>query len=339
MDEIRENQIEKIYHLLQDDLSKYIFENRLMFSLTKDTKFMKNVVYTIKEAREIYDYLKTIKSKIGIFGAGRAGRYLLETYSDIEFECFIDNNKIEDKCLKLPVVSLQEFKKKYSDGYIVISTKLYHREILQQLIEEGFDQKRIINVGIITEKLSQLQYFDLTAIEKKQKEIFVDGGSYDGVTSLRFSNWCSGNGYVYAWEPDPNNLIKCKTLFETNNINYKLIPKGLWSSNKKLKLKANEACSMITDNGDNEIEVDSIDRLIDKEVTFIKMDLEGSEYEALLGAEKMIKRSKPKLAICVYHKPEDIWKLPWLIYKFNPEYKFYMRHYSFSWSETVLYAL
>lgn len=55
MDEIMENQIEKIYHLLQDDLSKYIFENRLMFSLTKDTKFMKNVVYTIKEAREIYD--------------------------------------------------------------------------------------------------------------------------------------------------------------------------------------------------------------------------------------------------------------------------------------------
>lgn len=74
--------------------------------------------------------------------------------------------------------------------------------------------------------------------------------------------------------------------------------------NKKMKLKANEACSMITDNGDNEIEVDSIDRLIDKEVTFIKMDLEGSEYEALLGAEKMIKRTKPKLAICVYHKPE-----------------------------------
>lgn len=55
VDEIMENQIEKIYHLLQDDLSKYIFENRLMFSLTKDTKFMKNVVYTIKEAREIYD--------------------------------------------------------------------------------------------------------------------------------------------------------------------------------------------------------------------------------------------------------------------------------------------
>ena len=74
-------------------------------------------------------------------------------------------------------------------------------------------------------------------------------------------------------------------------------------------------------------------------VTFIKMDIEGSEYQAILGAEKMITSHKPKLAISVYHKPEDIWQLPLLIYRFNHEYKFYLRHYSFGNNETVLYAL
>lgn len=339
MDEIQVNQIEKIYNLLQDDLSKCIFENRLMFSLTKDTKYMRNVVYTIDEVREIYDRLKAIKNKIGIFGAGRFGKYILKTYSDIKFECYIDNNRTADECLGLPVISLQEFKEKYPDGFIVISTALYYREIMQQLIEEGFDKKRIINVGIVTEKLAQVQYFDLPAFEKKQKEVFVDGGSCDGSTSLRFLDWCDGKGDVYAWEPVPDNFAKCKALFEANNVNCELIPKGLWSSNEKLKIKADAGRSRITDSGDTEIEVDSIDRLIDKPVTFIKMDVEGSEYEALLGAKKMIMEHKPKLAICVYHKPEDIWKLPWLIHELNPEYTFYLRHYSLAWGETVLYAL
>ena len=69
------------------------------------------------------------------------------------------------------------------------------------------------------------------------------------------------------------------------------------------------------------------------------MDIEGAEYQAILGAKKIIDKYKPKLAICVYHKPEDIWELPWLIHKINQEYKFYLRHYSFGDVETVLYAL
>ena len=69
------------------------------------------------------------------------------------------------------------------------------------------------------------------------------------------------------------------------------------------------------------------------------MDIEGAEYKALLGAEKTIKKYKPKLAICIYHKPEDVWEIPWLIHQFNPNYKFYLRHYSLTSPETVLYAI
>jgi hypothetical protein len=74
-------------------------------------------------------------------------------------------------------------------------------------------------------------------------------------------------------------------------------------------------------------------------VTFIKMDLEGAELNALKGAEQTIKEQKPKLAISIYHKPEDIWEIPNLLLELVPDYKFYIRHYTLIGAETVLYAL
>lgn len=91
---------------------------------------------------------------------------------------------------------------------------------------------------------------------------------------------------------------------------------------------------------DSFIEVAAVDDVLwDKDVTFIKMDIEGAELEALKGAGLTIQRCKPKLAICVYHKPEDIWEIPNLILDYYPDYKLYLRHYSLHFGETVLYAV
>ena len=77
----------------------------------------------------------------------------------------------------------------------------------------------------------------------------------------------------------------------------------------------------------------------DKSITFIKMDVEGAEYEALRGAEQTIRTQRPKLAISIYHKPEDILDLPQLLLSYQPEYRFYLRHYCIFNNETVLYAI
>ena len=87
------------------------------------------------------------------------------------------------------------------------------------------------------------------------------------------------------------------------------------------------------------VEVDCVDSLIKEPVSYIKLDVEGSEYQALLGARKTIETYSPRLAVCIYHKPEDVWELPWLIHEMNPAYQFYIRHYSYTEVETVLYAV
>lgn len=336
--------IKKIFSLLEDDVSKSVFENRLMYSLTGEVRFIRNIVSTIDIGNLIYEKLKSTECPIGIFGAGSVGKRIVNVYDDISnFKCFIDNIHFGNTYEGLPVISLAEFQEMYPGGIVLISTKLYHKEIMGQLLQSGIDEKNVINVGAEYAKLNHRQYFDLPELEnqRKEKEVFVDGGAYDGNTSVDFKRWCSGKEcFVYAWEPDPKNQVKCESLLCDTNIQYELINKGLWEDREdNLKFHMNGTSSAVSEDGNFNIEVDSIDRICKKPVTFIKMDVEGAEYKALLGARNVIEKYKPKLAICMYHKPEDIWELPWLILRLNPEYKFYLRHYSFADVETVLYAI
>ena len=81
------------------------------------------------------------------------------------------------------------------------------------------------------------------------------------------------------------------------------------------------------------------DVLYKEKVSFIKMDIEGSELAALKGCKKIITRNNPKLAICVYHKSEDLIEIPKFILSINPNYKLFLRNYAPSATETVLYAI
>lgn len=76
-----------------------------------------------------------------------------------------------------------------------------------------------------------------------------------------------------------------------------------------------------------------------KPVTFIKLDIEGAEMDALIGARMSIKKWKPRLAVCVYHRREDLVEIPLYIHGLVPEYKMYLRHYSTCRAETVLYCI
>ena len=116
---------------------------------------------------------------------------------------------------------------------------------------------------------------------------------------------------------------------------------GLWSCNDTLYFDGSGTggSRIVGKQSDSSVEVVSLDSYIKDKVTFLKLDIEGAEMEALKGARYIIKTQKPKLAICVYHKKEDITEIPMYIKHLVPEYKLYLRHYSDDAGETVLYAV
>lgn len=185
------------------------------------------------------------------------------------------------------------------------------------------------------------QYFDM--FEPRKDEVFVDAGAFDGMTDVDFAKWAKNNyKKIYAFEPDKDNYYICRKTWGANNIyGITAINKGAWNKEDTLKFSNNNSGGKITEGGEETIEVTTIDNTILEEdmVTYIKMDIEGVELKALEGARKTIERCIPRMAICIYHRDEDLYTIPEYILSINSNYRFYVRHYSsYSW-ETVLYAV
>lgn len=343
-----QKEITNIYSCLKDDTSRTIYVNRLLYSLTGDKQFLQNVIRMTAEGREFYDRLKDGRRRI-IFGAGTWGKEIAQTYADVQFECFVDNQKAGGKLLGLPVISFQEYVKQYREDLAIIATRLYYEEFYRQLKTHGIPEQNIINIGKSIDGLSRKQYFDLPELKSaaQTKENFVDAGSLDGRTSILFSEWAKEKcGKIWAFEPEAENADCCRKnlseYFGGGYIRYEVIQKGLWDCKKQMSFVAgSKGASRIEDTGSSMIGVDQLDAMLPEgePATFIKMDLEGAEFHALQGAEQTIRRYRPKLAVSIYHKPEDIWEIPGIILKMNPDYRLYLRHYSIAAAETVVYAI
>ncbi len=188
------------------------------------------------------------------------------------------------------------------------------------------------------------QYFP-EIIDLSEEELFVDCGAYNGDSILAFIKALESRNFetyksIIAFEPDSKRIRELKqNCREVKSIN--LIKKGAWSSSKVLRFEVNdELSSEISQEGTSEVEVTSIDEVAhNSPVTFIKMDIQGAEAEALKGAENTIKSHRPTLAICAYHEHSDLINLPRIIKSFNSEYKLYLRAHKSKSNELVLYAV
>lgn len=184
------------------------------------------------------------------------------------------------------------------------------------------------------------EYFDKINVIS-ENEVFVDCGGFDGRTSQRFIERCNGKyKKIIIFEPE----ICKRELIEQNmgGEKYLLYPYGVWSEEKKLYFEARgDVASHITkQKSDYVIQVVTLDQYIYHEApTLIKMDIEGAEQEALVGARKTIQTYRPKLVICLYHKPEDLFEIPLYIKSLNSDYNLYIRQYSNTKYETVCYAV
>lgn len=177
-----------------------------------------------------------------------------------------------------------------------------------------------------------------------ENEIYVDCGGYDGDTALSFMASVPTASKVYIFEGIPEIAETCRKRISnaSHTADVTILPKAVYSHSCELKFWSETGTgeSKISNDGTICVEATSLDTEIKDRVTFIKMDIEGSEKEALQGAERIIREFSPKMAICIYHLEDDFWKIPELILSINPNYRFFVRqHEPACLSETVLYCV
>ena len=221
---------------------------------------------------------------------------------------------------------------------------------LYELLEDDFSRRTLHNVieyrltgrtNLLRDIVVSPQYFVPDIIGPLKDEVFIDGGAYTGdtIASLyreRGKCWRK----IYAWEPDyESRMGLTKTCKDYKDV--EIIPFGLWNEKTELKFIAGKKHeSKVSENGTEFVPVDTIDHVCASDkVTFIKMDIEGAELEALRGAADVIRRDKPKLAISIYHKPKDYFEIPFFVKELVPEYRLYIRHHKMVYFDTVLYAV
>lgn len=352
---------EKVYAHLTDEISKKIFEARLKYAAEKDLGYITGLESKYRNLNsDMQVYVEKIQkgAHVLIYGAGVAGHYLFGRFKGfgVNVDCFIDQDESKgpvDGQTGIKVITEKEFidnKELYGGKTVVISypVKPVAHEVRKRLIDEiGIDENNII-MGIFDWRNNQGQYFDYFA--PGENEVFVDCGCFDGATCFNFAGWCGSKGFehIYSFEADPKNYEKSKELLAPLR-KCELFPYGTSDANKKVYFASDafetsciisrEEAEKKNFEGVTEIETVALDEVLaGKRVTFIKMDIEGAEYEALMGARKLIMENRPRMAISVYHKFEDFVTLADLVLSMHPDYQIAFRHYGFDDLETVMYV-
>jgi FkbM family methyltransferase len=195
-------------------------------------------------------------------------------------------------------------------------------------------------------KLKYEQEYFLSSLKLSKDEVFVDCGAFIGDTIDEFLKRCFEYKQIIAFEPDTK-VFKVLNKKYGNNQKIILINSAVYNKEGEVIFKEFDAgySKIVDEQNDGQddstsVRTKTIDNLNLEKVSFIKMDIEGAELNALKGAEKTIIRDKPKLAICIYHSNEDMVNIAEYIHNLIPEYNLQVRHHCFypHCSETVLYA-
>lgn len=160
---------------------------------------------------------------------------------------------------------------------------------------------------------------------KLKNENFIDLGAYNGDTVAEFINHTQNYTHITAVEPDIKTFKKLTK--NTENLpNIELI--NACVSDKcgllPFAMKGGRNSSL-NDSGTllKSITVDSLEQ----NATYIKMDVEGEEVGAILGAKETILKTKPKMLISAYHRTDDFIKIPQTVLGIRDDYKIYLRHF------------
>ena len=242
----------------------------------------------------------------------------------------------------------------------VFGNTIFNREYLENYTEEleearellcNEESKRIFDNMVafqFTGKLPCLFESESTREEAltdilklTDKEDMLDLGAYRGDTIEELISIAGGYSSVLALEPDRKSFDKlCAYLADKENT--QALPYAVWSEHKELVFSGGGGRqSALSDTGRYTVEAVAVDSITkDRKITYVKMDVEGVEKEALEGMQELMKVQKPKLSIACYHRTEDLCTLIPLIHSINPDYRIHLRHHPYiPFWDTNLYCV
>ncbi len=189
-------------------------------------------------------------------------------------------------------------------------------------------------------------YFPSDIVSLRADERLVDCGAFDGDTIRDFVRVSGGSfSKVWALEPDPGNFEKLTVTISSLpaelRARFELLQIGAGRRTEKVRFTGDAtAASTVSEQGGIEVQCDALDTLLSREEpSFIKMDIEGAEPAAVLGAARLLNRCRPILALSVYHLQEHLWEIPELLRGMLQDYHFYLRPHDREGWDLVCYAV
>jgi FkbM family methyltransferase len=266
----------------------------------------------------------------------------MKRVKSFHFECLDYFSFLKYSNLNIKDVVFNEgFKKEFDANYSKY-------EYIYGLLQDGISQEQFISLVNFRysydiqhlnnfSHLEKWQYFE-DFIPINSDECFLDVGSYDGYTSEEFLKFSPDYKEIHVFEPDPINMTRVnQRLKDYQNIFFHKV--GLSNKRETLRFERAGSESKISNSGLSKIKVDRLDDILNINATFIKIDIEGAELNAIEGMTNTIQKHHPKIAISVYHKVGDFWRIPDLILNIRSDYNIYLRHYTESIYETVMFFI
>ncbi len=174
-----------------------------------------------------------------------------------------------------------------------------------------------------------------------ENEVYVDLGAYNGDTVDEFLHYSGGNyRKIVAFEPNSKNFAKLKAHCE-NLDNIDMWELGAYSHNTVLEFNNKAGRNSAIAESGTKTRVAAVDSILcGMAASYIKADVEGADFETLIGMKNTMQSFKPKLNYAAYHRFEDIFRLAILISEINPGYRIYLRHHPYipAW-DTNLYCI
>ncbi len=198
-----------------------------------------------------------------------------------------------------------------------------------------------LNTNYASFSHSENQYFNQLTLPllKDRKVVYVDCGAYNGDTLSEISKDVDISE-SWLFEPDTKNFSDLVGNVKEMQINASCIPCGVSDKYEILTFNGGGECGAISESGSQRIIAVALDQILPvNKIDFLKLDIEGAEAAALRGSKALIKRSRPVIALSLYHLPKDPWELSIALNEICQDYRYFIRQHRFNTFDSVLYAI